>query len=109
MSYTVTAAVVVLRLEDGGRVYVYRDGVLPSSAEKEHVDQLLADKMIEKTKAPKADAGSDAGKEPTIKEILADVGEDKAKASAALEAEQAKGEKARSSLVEQLQAIVSAS
>lgn len=108
MSYTVTAPVVVVRVEQGGPVYVYKDGVLPAGADKEHIEQLLAEEMIEKTRAPKAaKADPDPAKEPTIEEILNDVGDDKAKAAEALEAE--KAGKNRSTLVPKLEAIVSAS
>lgn len=48
------------------------------------------------------------GKAPTVEEILTDVGEDKEKAAAALASEQeARGDKARKTLVEPLQAIIS--
>lgn len=46
-----------------------------------------------------------AGKEPTVKEILAAIGDDKEKAAAALEQE--KAGKNRKTLVEQLEALLS--
>lgn len=47
-------------------------------------------------------------KASTIADVLADVGEDKDKAAVALEAEQSRGDDARSSLVSKLQAIIEA-
>jgi hypothetical protein len=44
--------------------------------------------------------------EPTVDEVLAEVGDDKEKAAAALSAEQAKGEPARSTLVQRLEALI---
>lgn len=47
-----------------------------------------------------------SAKEPTIDEVLADVGTDRDKAAAALAKEQAKGDKARSTLVSKLEAVI---
>lgn len=43
--------------------------------------------------------------EPTVAQVLLEVGDDPTKAAAALESEQAKGDRARSTLVEKLEAI----
>lgn len=50
--------------------------------------------------------GDGEDKPPPIKDIVKEVGDDPAKAQAALEAEQARGDDARSSLVEKLQAVI---
>lgn len=72
---------------------------LPAGAEKKA-----------KAKSSGSTSTSGSAQEPanpdTVAAIVKDVGDDKAKAQAALEAEQAKGDEARSSLVEKLQAIV---
>jgi hypothetical protein len=44
--------------------------------------------------------------EPTVEEVLIDVGDDRDKAAAALAAEQAKGDSARSTLVQRLEALI---
>lgn len=53
-----------------------------------------------------SNAATTTEKLATIPEVLAEVGDDRAKAQAALDAEQARGEDARSSLVEKLEALV---
>lgn len=47
-----------------------------------------------------------SAKEPTIDEVLDDVGDDRDKAAAALAEEQAKGEKARKTLIDKLEAVI---
>lgn len=91
---------------NNGPRYFYDGAVIPSGYNDERCEQLVKDGMLEKVKA---DSGSDADKEPSVKEILADVGDDKEKAAAALAAEQeARGDKARKTLVEPLQAVIDA-
>lgn len=56
---------------------------------------------------PDGDDSSGGGtKVPTVKEVTDEVGDDPAKAQAALEAEQARGDDARSSLVSKLEAVI---
>lgn len=109
MSYKVTAPLVIVQNDDGvgGDGYFYQDAVIPDGFNDERCDQLVKDGMLEKAKA---DSGSgDSTKEPTVKEILDEVGDDKEKAAAALAAEQeARGDKARKTLVEPLQAVIDA-
>lgn len=110
MSYKVTAPLVVVQNDDGvgGDGYFYQDAVIPDGFNDERCAQLVKDGMLEKVKA---DSGSDGdgGKEPSVKEILAEVGDDKEKAAVALAAEQeARGDKARKTLVESLQAVIDA-
>lgn len=103
-NYTVTAPLVVVPDQSGSDRYLYKGAAVPADIDQEHIDRLAGDKLIEKTKDSPA-ASTEAGKEPTVNEVLADVGDDPEKARAALEAEQAKGDKARSTLVEKLEAI----
>lgn len=73
------------------------------------VDDASGDRLVAKGMATKVAADAVApslAKEPSVKEILAEVGDDKAKAQAALEAEQSKGDDARSTLVDGLQAVL---
>ena len=78
------------------------------------VDDSKADRFGPEWKAladgetPSASKKGKRSGPPTVDEILADVGTDQELAQAALEAEQAKGDKARSSLVEKLEAILAA-
>lgn len=58
--------------------------------------------------AAAADGGGDGPADGTVDEVLTRVGDDPAAAQAALDAEAAKGEKSRSTLVEKLQAVVDA-
>jgi hypothetical protein len=60
---------------------------------------------VRKEVAPASPEPASSDKEPTIEEILKEVGDDKAKAADALSAEQAKGDDARSTLVKKLEAI----
>lgn len=65
---------------------------------------LGTDLVAPGTKEATGDSGS--SKEPTVKEVLADVGDDQDKAAEALATEQAKGDDARGTLVAKLEAIV---
>jgi hypothetical protein len=65
------------------------------------------DRAADLVAAGRADyAEKPGGRADTVEAILAGVGDDKTLAQAALEAEQAKGERARSSLVGKLEAIL---
>lgn len=64
---------------------------------RHEANRLLADGLAREPKPPTSDRAED---------VLATVGDDKVAAAAALEAEQAKGGKARKTLVEKLQAII---
>lgn len=99
-------ALTVVRLQGGSRTNVHKGQPVPASADPDDVKRLLKEKYL--AEVDDTDAAEPESKEPTVKEILAEVGDDKEKAAAALEAEQAKGDKARSSLVEKLQAVVDA-
>jgi len=106
MRYRVTAPYVTVKTDAGTdgvavRGY-YTEAVF--EADEEAVKHLLRKGMVEKFKEPKPEPA----KEPSVKDILTEVGEDIEAARAALEAEQAKGDKARKSLVEGLEAIITA-
>jgi len=109
-SYRVVAPYVTLKVKDtnGKDVIVgYYDGavVTDDQVDAESLKHHLDSGMVEKVEDAPAEAPAEP-KEPTAKEILDEVGDDRDKAAAALEAEQAKGDKARSTLVAKLEAIV---
>lgn len=104
-AYRVTAPLVIVRDETGASHHVYQGGLLPDSADKDHVQQLVDGELVEKVKAAPAPEPAPAEKSDKVDDILAEVGDDKDKAAAALELENAKGDKARSSLVSKLEAI----
>ena len=97
--YQVTAPYVTVNQGDAVRGF-YTDAVF--EADKEAVAHLLRKGMVVPFKEPQPDAP----REPSVRDILAAVGEDPEAAKAALEAEQAKGDKARKSLVEGLEAVI---
>lgn len=110
MSYKVISPLVIVPNADGvnGDGYFYKDAVIPAGFNDKRCESLVKDGMLEKVKAEKA-ADPEPAKEPTVKEILDEVGDDKEKAAAALAAEQeARGDKARKTLVEPLQAVIDA-
>jgi hypothetical protein len=104
MPYKVTSPLVIVPNADGESSdgYFYENAVIPDGFNDERLDELAKDKMVEKVKAEKAEASSSG--EPSVKEILAEVGEDKEKAATALEQE--KAGKNRKTLVEPLEAIL---
>lgn len=68
----------------------------PGEVPAEVAERLLASPVWEKAGA----------KEPTIDDVLADVGNDPDKARFALEEEQAKGDSARKTLVQKLETVI---
>lgn len=102
-SYVVTAPLAVIKQENSTFVHVYAGGPVPADSDAAHVKQLLREKLIDKVSEPKAETPASG---PTVEEILAAVGDDKAKAAEALEQE--KAGKNRSTLVSKLEAIVNA-
>lgn len=110
MSYKVKSPLVVVapsgKSDDlgdanNGPRYFYDGAIIPDGFNDKRCDELVKDGMLEKVEASKADGPSP----DSVEGILADVGEDKEKAQAALDAEQAK-EKPRSSLVGKLESIL---
>jgi hypothetical protein len=89
-----------------GPRYFYQGAVIQDGFNDKRCKELVDEGMLEKVKADKADDASQST-EPSVKDILAEVGEDKAKAQAALDAERdARGDKARKTLVEPLEKVL---
>lgn len=101
MGYQVTSALVIVPDTTGHFHHFYEGTVLPDGLDKDRVKQLAEEGMLSKVKGGEAPAEGD--KPSTVKDILTEVGDDKAKAEAALEEEKA-GQN-RSTLVEKLEAI----
>lgn len=127
------AALTTVRLEGGRRANVPAGVPVPGNAEEGDVERLLAEGFLEVVdlyEEPDTEEGDDeepdglvwhlyrsdteeepdaedsgAGKAATIKEILAEVGDDPDKATAAMQAELGRGADARSTLIEALDKI----
>lgn len=111
MSYKVTAALVIIPNADkvSGDGYFYQDSVIPDGWNDERCKQLAKEGMLEKVAAAKPDPAAKEGDGPkagSVEFILAEVGDDKEKAAAALEQE--KAGKNRKTLVEPLEKVLSA-
>jgi hypothetical protein len=116
MAYRVVAAYVTATtaVTGGGRAAVDmpRGMVLPGDVPEEELRRFLADGAVETVAAAPAAAAEavDDEVEPvptgTVDAVLAWVGDDTDRAGRALTAEQAKGDKARKTLVEALTALV---
>jgi len=109
MSYIVTSPAVSV-WADGRTTLVgpfYEGAELPAGLDKDHLRMLLDEELI--GKAPKSADPAPAGdsKPTTVGDIVKEVGTDKGKAQQYLDEENAKGEEARSTLVEKLQAVLS--
>jgi hypothetical protein len=102
-AYVVTAPLVqaLVDAETGVYTHVYQGGTLPADVDKGQLEMLLSDGLVKAASADEADAES---KPLTIDEILSDVGNDKDKAQAALDAENGT-DKPRKTLVDKLTAI----
>ena len=99
----------MVRTVDGGYRHVYQDEPIAGDAiDPENLKRLVKKGFLAEATATGDESDSGSAKPPTIKEIMADVGDDKAKAQEALDAEQARGDDARPSLVEKLQAVIAA-
>lgn len=117
------AALTTVRLEGGRRANVPAGVPVPGNAEEGDVERLLAEGFLEVVdlyEEPDTEEGDDeepdteeepdaedsgAGKAATIKEILAEVGDDPDKATAAMQAELGRGADARSTLIVALDKI----
>lgn len=104
MSYKVTAPLVIIPNADGksGDWYGYQDAIVPEGHNDERCKQLLKEKFLEVVKDEPTEPTTD-----TVDAILAEVGTDKDKAAAAIEAE--KAGKNRTTLLTKLQAVLDAS
>lgn len=103
----VAAPLIQLRVTTGGYVHLYAGAPVPETADPAQLKQLLKEKQVVEVEVDDPADGSDSAKEATVDEVLADVGTDKDKAKAAIEAE--KAGKNRSTLLTKLQAVVDAS
>lgn len=104
-----TSALTIARNKAGQHVYLYKDQTVDSAAlDAEDVKRLKDEGFLADYTGAGADDAAEAADPAAgnVKDVLAAVGTDKAKAQAALDAEKAKGDDARGSLVDKLQAIV---
>jgi hypothetical protein len=131
------AALTVVRLEDGRRVNVHKGRAVPSSADPEDLERLLAEDYLEVIEVADPDADEDLVDDPeddedlvddpdpgdggeegegidlaailehTVPEVLAIVGDNAELAAPLLELEQA-ADKPRKGLVEGLEAVIAA-
>lgn len=108
----VTAPMVGLKVRDLNGAWVvmsFNAGAVVSNVELASLEHHLAKGMVELVDDPQPEPDSQPEPGPAdgkVKDILTEVGDDKDKAAAALEAEQAKGDAARPTLVEALQAVL---
>lgn len=109
-SYTVVAPYVTLKVHDlnGSEVVqgYYKGAVVEDPVKGDSLDKHVRTGMVEMVSDASDD---DPARPPKVADVLAEVGEDKAKATAALEQESARGDAARTTLVEKLQAVIDAS
>lgn len=96
------------RTTAGRVVFIGRGRPAPSDLSSEDRKRLLAEGYLEEIDADTEPEPQGDGAPTSVKDILKEVGDDKAKAQEFLDAEKAKGDDARSSLVEKLEAIVGA-
>lgn len=106
MSYKVISAAAVVKDASGSMHHFYRDAVISGGFNDARCDELVEEGFLEKVTVSDDDSGAD--KPAAVKDILAEVGDDKDKAQAALDAENA-SEKPRTSLVAKLEAVLAAS
>lgn len=78
------------------------------TVEDDRVAGLIAGGVCRELYPEELEDAKPAGRPPSIEVILAEVGEDKAAAQAALDAEAARGDDARPTLVSKLGAIIAA-
>lgn len=93
--------------ESATMVYVFAGAPVPDGADPDDVKRLVDEGFLVAQDAD-VDEQADDSKPASVSDILTEVGDDKAKATAALEQEQARGDAARKTLVEKLQAIAKA-
>lgn len=97
-AHKVTGPLATPYLETGERIYLYEGAFLPSNLREGEADRLVELGLVSEVKV-------DDEKPTSVKDILADVGDDKGKAQEYLDEENA-AEKPRPSLVEKLQAVL---
>lgn len=104
------APLTVVRTRSGSAAYVYKGRPAPNDITDEERKRLLGEGYLEEREVEDAKSEADAGGKPTsVKAILAEVGDDKAKAQEFLAEEQAKPtDKQRASLISDLEAVIAA-
>jgi hypothetical protein len=110
-SYVGVAPLTMIRCENpASYTSVYAGQPVPENIAQDDLKRLVDEGFLAEVKAAKDDPGTGdgAGKPTSVKDILKDVGDDKAKAQEYLNDEQAKGDDARGSLVEGLQKVLAA-
>lgn len=108
MNHVVTAPLVVISNADkvSGDGYFYQDAIVPDGWNDARRTQLTKEGMISEVELDEEPEGPKPGS-PAF--ILAEVGDDPAKAQAALDAEiEEKGDKARKGLVTSLEKVIGA-
>lgn len=108
-SYQGAAPLTMARTAAGGYVNIHAGDPVPDGLDPDDQKRLIERGFIVEAEAPSEDtSGDDGGNKPAnVKDILKEVGDDPAKAQAALDEEKAQ-DKPRPSLVEKLQAVVDA-
>lgn len=116
MSKTYVSAVplTMVRLAEGGYSNVLQgDPIAGEAVDADDLKRLVRKGFLKEfdggsNKAAKKSAAGGDSKPTSVKDILAEVGDDKAKAQEYLDEENAKGEDARGSLVGKLQSVIDA-
>lgn len=104
-NYVGVAPLTMVNVGPGGYAYVYAGQPVPEGASAEEIKRLVDGEFIAEGEPGGSTSDSGSSNSRSIKEILKEVGEDQTKAAAALEAENAKGDDARPTLVAKLEAI----
>jgi len=111
MAYVVAVGYVTVPTNVGrgvAHVDIPRGATLPRDVPREDVDRLLALGHIEEPDGSGVDENEDGVPEGSARQVMEWVGSDPERAAMALDAEQAKGDNARSTLIASLQKLVEA-
>jgi sulfur carrier protein ThiS len=106
--YIGVAPLTMVRTKAGGYSMVYADQPVPADITDEDLKRLVDEGFLGQVEAAAAAQAEPATKPTTVEDILAEVGDDKEKAAAALEEELASS-RPRKTLLEPLEAILSGS
>lgn len=105
--HKVTGPLATPYLDTGERIYLYEGAELPSNLRKGEVKRLTELGLVSEVEVEEVDDNEGGSKPAKVDDILAEVGDDKEKAQAALDAENASA-KPRTSLVAKLEAVIAA-
>lgn len=105
--YEGVAPLTMARTSSGGYVNIYAGDPVPEGVDKADLDRLLDEGFFGEVKA-EPESEPESAKPASVESILAEVGDDRVKAQAALDEELARGDAARSTLIKKLQAVVEA-